>query len=183
MQQSHAKVLVSHVLAQEGLIPNPNDPGDKEADVIELVEAVNRHARALVLLAPELASRGVRATTENLHGIMAKLHWQHPGDRQNSLYASVELSLRRLPPEIREQVKALGVFHSGASLGVLMMMLESDEEAVNNIARQLIEVGLAEAMVYGHLRLDPALPPYLLGQMDEAERRHSSRAGQQACGG
>ena len=48
--------LVSQVLAQEGLIPKPNDPGDKDADIIELVEAVNRHARALVLLAPELAA-------------------------------------------------------------------------------------------------------------------------------
>jgi tetratricopeptide (TPR) repeat protein len=51
-----------------------------------------------------------------------------------------------------------------------MMMLESDEETVNNIARQLIEVGLAEAMDYGHLRLDPALPNYLLGQMRASER-------------
>jgi tetratricopeptide (TPR) repeat protein len=41
---------------------------------------------------------------------------------------------------------------------------------VNNIARQLIEVGLAEAMDYSHLRLDPALPSYLLGQMIATER-------------
>jgi hypothetical protein len=161
--------LVSHVLAQEGLIPNPNDPGDKEADIIELVEAVNRHARALVLLAPELASRGVRATTENLHGIMAELHKKHPGDRENSLYASVELSLRRLPMETREQLKALAVFHGGANRGVLMM-LESDEETVDNLAAALIEVGLAEAMGYGYLQLDPALPSYLLGQMNATER-------------
>ena len=102
--------------------------------------------------------------------MMAELHTKHPGDRENSLYASVELSLRRLPPELREQVKALGVFHGGANLVVLRMMLEADEETVNNIARQLIEVGLGEAMDYGHLRLDPALPSYLLGQMDAAER-------------
>ena len=47
LSREGAKALVSHVLAQEGLIPNPNDPGDKEVDIIELVEAVNRHARAL----------------------------------------------------------------------------------------------------------------------------------------
>jgi hypothetical protein len=158
LSREDAKALVSHVLAQEGLIPNPNDPGDKEADIIELVEAVNRHARALVLLAPELASRGVRATTENLHQIMAELHKKHPGDRENSLYASIELSLRRLPQDVREQVKALGVFHGGAYLFVLGKMLETDAEALRNLAAALIEVGLAEAMDYGHLQLDPALP-------------------------
>jgi hypothetical protein len=152
------------------LIPNPNDPGDKEADIIELVEAVNRHARALVLLAPELASRGVCATTENLHQIMVDLDKKHPGDRENSLYASVELSLRRLPQGAREQVKALAVFHGGAQHGVLRMMLETDDKTVINLAAALIEVGLAEAMDYGHLRLDPALPNYLLGQMSASER-------------
>jgi tetratricopeptide (TPR) repeat protein len=170
LSQEDAKALVSHVLAEKRLIPNPNDPGDKEADIIELVEAVNRHARALVLLAPELAPRGVRATTENLHQIMADLNKKHPGNRQNSLYASVELSLRRLPQGVREQVKALAVFHGGANLVVLRMMLETDEETVRNLAAALIKVGLAEAKDYSHLRLDPALPPYLLGQMDAAER-------------
>jgi tetratricopeptide (TPR) repeat protein len=170
LSRKDAKALVSHVLAQEGLIPNPNDPGDKEEDIIELVEAVNRHARALVLLAPEIHRRGVRATTENLHQIMTELHKKHPGDRENSLYASVELSLRRLLPEMREQVKALGVFHGGAHLFVLGEMLETDAETLRNLAAALIEVGLAEAMDYGHLRLDPALPNYLLGQMSASER-------------
>lgn len=104
------------------------------------------------------------------HQIMAELHKKYPGDRQNSLYASVELSLRRLPQEMREQIKALAVFHGGAQLGVLRMILETDDEAVRNLAAALIEVGLAEAMDYGHLRLDPALPSYLLGQMSAAER-------------
>ena len=109
LSRKDAKTLVSHILAQEGLIPNPNDPGDKEADIIELVEAVNRHARALVLLAPELASRGVRATTENLHQIMAELHKKYPDDRENSLYASVELSLRRLAqPSVGKLLHAIG---------------------------------------------------------------------------
>jgi hypothetical protein len=101
---------------------------------------------------------------------MADLDKKHPGDRENSLYAGVELSLRRLPQEMREQIKALAVFHSGASLVVLKIMLEVDDERVRNLAAALIEVGLAEAMDYGHLRLDPALPSYLLGQISVAER-------------
>jgi len=64
----------------------------------------------------------------------------------------------------------LGVFHGGVSLVVLGMMLEADPEAVIKLAVSLIEVGLAEHVDYGHLRLDPALPSYLLGQMSDAEQ-------------
>ncbi len=162
--------LVSQVMAQEGLTPKAEDPGGTPLEITDLVEAANCHARGLTLLAREVARRGVRSTTENLRGIMAELHKQHPNNRENSLYASVELSLRRLPQGVQEQIKALGVFHGGAQLEVLGMMLERDVESVSNLAAALIEVGLAEQMPYGHLRLDPALPNYLLGQMEEAER-------------
>lgn len=87
---------------------------------MDLVEAANRHVRALTLLSREIIWQGVRATTENLHRIMAELHRQFPDDREDSLYASVELSLRRLPPEMREQIKPLGVFCGGANLAVLI---------------------------------------------------------------
>ena len=115
---------------------------------------------------------GVSATTETLRPLMAKLERQNPGDRENSLYASVELSLRRLPPDLRQQVKALAVFHGGANLMILGHVIgvgADDDDAVQRLAAALIEVGLAEAMPYGHLRLDPALPNYLLVQMDAAE--------------
>jgi tetratricopeptide (TPR) repeat protein len=157
-------------MKQAGLTPKSDDPGDDPQEIVELVEAVGRHARALVLLAREVARRGVRATTDNLHRLMAELDTKHPGDRENSLYASVELSLRRLPPETREQLKALAAFHGGANLAVLGQMLGAEPEAVKNLARQLIEVGLAEPKDYGHLRLDPALPPYLLRELNEAEQ-------------
>jgi hypothetical protein len=45
----------------------------------------------------------VRATTQRLTQLMAQLEAENPGDRENSLYASVELSLRRLPEEVRER--------------------------------------------------------------------------------
>ncbi len=164
-------------MKQEGLTPKADDPGGDPQEITDLVEAVNRHARALVLLAREVARRGVRSTTENLHQLMAELDKKHPGDRENSLYASVELSLRRLPPETREQSKALAVFHGGAHLGVIAYMLETaedDVETVHSLAAQLIEVGLAEDMGDDHLRLDPALPSYLLREMGEAEQEETS---------
>lgn len=170
LDRADAIKLVGEVMKQAGLTPKSDDPGDDPREIVELVEAVDRHARALVLLAGEVARRGVRATTDNLHRLMAELDSKHPGDRENSLYASVELSLRRLPPETREQLKALAAFHGGANLGVLGQMLGAEPETVVNLARQLIEVGLAEPMDYGHLRLDPALPPYLMREMSEAEQ-------------
>jgi hypothetical protein len=101
---------------------------------------------------------------------MAELDRKHPGDRENSLYASVELSLRRLPPAMQQQIKVLGVFHGGANLMVLHYVLGVDQETALEIGRALVEVGLAEAMPYGHLRLDPALPLYLLRDLGEAEQ-------------
>jgi len=123
-----------------------------------------------VLLAREVARRGVKATTANVRELMADLERKHPGDRENSLYASVELSLRRLSPESRERVKVLGVCHGGVHLFVADALLHVGPDAVMRLAAELVEVGLCEDMGYGHLRMDPGLPPYLLGEMtaDEA---------------
>jgi hypothetical protein len=173
LDRDDAIKLVAEVMKQEGLTPKSDDPGSDPQEIVELVEAVNCHARALVLLAREVSRSGVRATTENLHQLMAELDKKHPGDRENSLYASVELSLRRLPAELREQARVLGVFHGGANIGVLALMLSGNAEAARKLAAALIEVGLAEAMPYGHVRLDPALPGYLLGQMSAAEQEQA----------
>ncbi|HEY0171593.1 MAG TPA: tetratricopeptide repeat protein [Pyrinomonadaceae bacterium] len=162
--------LVGEVIKLGGRAPEPDDSGQEPQEVVGLVEAVGRHARALVLLAGEVARQGVRATTENLHRLMEGLDERFPGDRENSLYASVELSLRRLPAESRERVKALAVFHSGAHLFVLGSVLRIEPEEAAELARHLIGVGLAENIGDGHLRLDPALSQYLLRQMSEAER-------------
>lgn len=166
-----AITLVSEVMKQEGLTPKSEDPGNDPQEITDLVEAVNCHARAAVLLARAVAQGGVCASTNDLHRAMDKMEKKYPGDRENSLYASVEISLRRLPPETREQIKPLAVFHGGAHLAVWGKMLGADTQTVKNIARQLIDVGLSEDTGgSGHLRLDPALPPYLLREMSEAER-------------
>jgi hypothetical protein len=36
----------------------------------------------------------------------------------------------------------------------------------------VIGVGLGTYMDYGHLRLDPALPPYLLRELSQADQKH-----------
>ncbi len=158
--------LVERVLAEAGQQPAAADPGRTPDEVSALVDGVGRHARALVLLAREVARQGVKATTANLQRLMERLEAAHPGDRENSLYASVELSLRRLPPAMQEQVKNLAVFHGGGQLYVLGAVMGVDQNEARTIAITLIEVGMADDMGYGYLRLDPALAPYLARSLD-----------------
>ncbi|MBE9141228.1 CHAT domain-containing protein, partial [Nodosilinea sp. LEGE 07088] len=161
LSEVEAVRLVEQVMAQHGWEPPASDNATTPKEITELVETVNRHSRALVLLAREVA-KGVRATTRNLAQLMAKLEAENPGDRENSLYASVELSLRRLPSNIRWQVNRLAVFHEGGQLGILAAVMGvADAETVQAIAVMLAEVGLAEIHEYGYLRLDPALSAYL----------------------
>jgi tetratricopeptide (TPR) repeat protein len=165
LDQTDAVELVGEVMKLNGWMPPGHDSGDTPEQISDLVEAVNRHARALVLLAGEVARGGVKATTDDLRALMAHLEQQHPGDRENSLYASVELSLRRLTAESRQQVRALAVCHGGVHLVILSMLTGLEQDAANGLAAELIDIGLAEDMGDGHLRLDPGLAPYLLGEL------------------
>ncbi|MCP4368105.1 MAG: hypothetical protein GY797_08380, partial [Deltaproteobacteria bacterium] len=160
LSQQEAILLVEQVMAVHGWQPPANDNATTTAEVTELVETVNCHPRALVLLAREVAN-GVRATTHHAAEMMATLAAQNPGDRENSLYASVELSLRRLPPEVRTVVNRLAVFHGGGNVANMAMVMGIEAESVGGVAERLVGVGLAEMQEYNYLRLDPALPAYL----------------------
>lgn len=169
LKRDEAIEMVGRVLVGQGLSLSPTDPGMSEEEVEELVEAVGRHARALVLLAPEVARRGVRATTGELQELMAKLDRDYPGERENSLYASVELSLRRMSEETRELVKGLGVFYGGGYIPNMAHVIGVEREKADALVVELITVGLGRYMGHVYVRLDPALPAYLLRDMDEEE--------------
>ncbi|MEM7533695.1 MAG: tetratricopeptide repeat protein [Chloroflexota bacterium] len=100
---------------------------------------------------------------------MVDLEAKHPGERENSLFASVELSLRRLPVAMQETVKRLAVVHGGGQLHILKSVMEVDDDEVQQIALALIEVGVAEDRGRGYLHLDPALPAYWQQGMTAAE--------------
>lgn len=145
---------------------------DAKADEIEaLVDAVHGHARTLALLAPALRERGVAATRESLTALMAQMEQRFPGSREQSVFASVELSLRRLSPKNQERVGVLGVFHGSCQLGVLRTTMGWEQEDVITLARELIATGLATPNRYNHLTLNPALCPWLRGQLETAERQ------------
>ncbi len=143
---------------------------DAAREAIEaLVDAVHGHARTLALLAPELRGRGVAATHAALVDLMVAMERRFPASREKSLFASVELSLRRLSPANRDRVPVLGVFHGGVDLDVLRVMMAWEKAAVATLAGELIGTGLATADRYDHLTLNAALCPYLRGLMDAAE--------------
>jgi len=147
------------------------DAADAARESIEdLVDAVHCHARTLALLAPALERGGVEATRASLVDLMAEMERRYPGSRELSVFASVELSLRRLSPANRDRTPVLGVFHGGVDLDVLRTMMEWEKADVASLARDLIDTGLATPNRYDHLTLNPALCPYLRGKLDAAQR-------------
>jgi tetratricopeptide (TPR) repeat protein len=140
-------------------------------DIESLVEAVHGHARTLSLLAPALRERGAAATEADLVGLMAEMERRFPGEREKSLLASVELSLRRLTPRMRERAKVLGVFHGAVDLPMLRYMTGWEPAEVQALGEALVAVGLATPESYNHLSLNPALCPYLAAGLEPAERQ------------
>ncbi len=145
-------------------------------EIEALVAAVQGHARTLALLAPELRRRGVAATQvalvelmEQMQQKVAQLPADDPRRREQSLFASVELSLRRLSAANRERARLLGVFHGGVDLDVLRWMTGWEPAEVEALAMELVGTGLATANPYNHLSLNPALCPYLKASLSEEE--------------
>jgi tetratricopeptide (TPR) repeat protein len=150
----------------------------RREDIEALVAAVQGHARTLALLAPELRRRGVAATQAALVELMEQMQRQvaqlpadDPRRREQSLFASVELSLRRLSTANRERVRVLGVFHGGVQLDVLHRMTGWEQAEVEGLALELVGTGLATPNPYNHLSLNPALCPYLQSTFSEEERQ------------
>jgi len=162
--------LVARVLAErQALGADPDQVRlEREEQIGRLVDLVNGHARALVLLTPELAERGLTATTEDLAELMAGMQAREGDDRERSLFASVELGLRRLDPEVRARLAPLGVFRGGGFIWAIAHVLgldyAKDEEVP--LVRGLVTTGLAQLQQPGPvLRFDPALAPRLLQEL------------------
>ncbi len=168
LEREDAVKLVERALDRTGDAGSDTVEAQREA-IERLVDIVRCHARTLALLAPGLQARGVEATRKSLVELMAEMERRFPGNREQSVFAGVELSLRRLSPQNQERVRVLGLFHGGVDLNVLVPMMEWDETDVGALAKELIRTGLATAGPYGHLSLHPALCPYLRRQLDTAE--------------
>lgn len=139
-------------------------------EIEQLVDAVHCHARTLALVAPELQKRGVKNTHESLVDLMAEMEEKFPGSREKSVFASVELSLRRMSEGNRDRARVLGVFQGGVNIVILQVMMQWEDADVASLADELIETGLATPNRYNHLTLNAALCPYLRSRMDATDR-------------
>ena len=106
LARDDAVKLVERVLNADGSAGG-HDAGMLRESIEALIDAVHGHARTLALLAPSLRNQGVDATREALVELMAAMEKQFPGSREHSLFASVELSLRRMSSANREKARYL----------------------------------------------------------------------------
>jgi hypothetical protein len=112
LAREDAVKMVESVLAQGAA--GAGNASDAATEAIEqLVDAIHCHARTLTLLAPALRSLGVKATQENQATLMAEMDKHFPNSREKSVYASVELTLRRMSPANREKARARRVPRRG----------------------------------------------------------------------
>ena len=160
--------LVTRVLALAESAPARAAQEDAEW-AERLVMAVSGHPRSLVLLARPVAERGVETTADALARQMQQLEAEHPGQRVNSLLASVRLSLDRLPERTRLLLPRMGVVRGNVHAAVLASLLEVDVDAALVICRQLVDTGLAGAEG-PYLLPDPALAPALAMELSRVER-------------
>ena len=142
LDREDAVKLVERVLHAAGGDAGASSDAARE-EIEQLVEAVHGHARTLALLAPALRSRGVEATRASLVELMAEMEHTFPGSREQSVFASVELSLRRLSAVNQERARVLGVFHGGVNIVMLALMMQWEKADVAALAVELIETGLA----------------------------------------
>ncbi|MBI2926927.1 MAG: TIR domain-containing protein [Verrucomicrobia bacterium] len=188
LDKAEAIKLVGRVLGEDERMPRAANDVENEEQIEALVEAVNCHARSLVLVARELIEQRLPPTTEAIRQIMRMLHEKH-GDKLNarelSLFASVELSLRRLPKELRQLLPPLAVFQGGSHLANIAFMLsaigylppgEKAQQAAVVVAQALVQVGLAELLPYGYLQMDPALGPALERELSTPQRQAAEAA-------
>ena len=177
LERSDAVELIKISLFETDSTGVSSDVLEFQREEIEaLAEAVHGHARTLALLGPELRRSGVAATQAALVELMEQMQQQvaqlpadDPRRREQSLFASVELSLRRLSSANRERARVLGVFHGGVDLDVLRAMTGWESAEVEGLAQELVGTGLATANPYNHLSLNPALCPYLQASLSEEE--------------
>jgi tetratricopeptide (TPR) repeat protein len=168
LDREDALKLVERVLDVEGGSHATATEAARE-ETEQLVDAVHCHARTLALLAPALQERGIEATRASLVALMIEMEEKFPGSREHSLFASVELSLRRLSKANRERARTLGVFHGSVDLDMLRLMMKWEPSDVAALADDLVSTGLATPNRHNHLTLNPALCPYLRGRLDTSE--------------
>lgn len=170
MDDRDAISLIGRTLIAAGEMPPAADSGGGFRQLCDFVRLSGGHPGALQRVAREIGARGADATLALLRPLRAELLRRHGDDPQWPLLLSLELALRRLPPEDRDRLPILAFFKEGANRIALGKALQLDSRGLDSFCERLVGLNLAEDRGYGHLRFDPALSHYLSGQLPASQR-------------
>ncbi|WP_298232075.1 tetratricopeptide repeat protein, partial [uncultured Azohydromonas sp.] len=144
---------------------------DASHEAVEaLVRAARGHAWLLGQLAPTLLLWGPQIASAQVLHKLAVAEECFPGSGEAPMLAGLELCLERLPPDVLERARVLGMFHGGFHPEVLQSLMGWTAGEVAALVAQLSDAGLATHASFGHVLLLPALVPALRARLDEAER-------------
>ena len=170
LSESDAITLIGQTLIAAREMPPNTDSGESFRQLRDVAALAGGHPGALRRLAHEIGVLGVGAALKQLQSLRTELLRLHGDDPQWPLYLSLELTLRRLSSQDREQLTVLAFCREGINRIALGHALELDTLTTDAFCARVIDLGLAEDQGYGHLRFDPALTHYLNCQMDPNKR-------------
>jgi tetratricopeptide (TPR) repeat protein len=135
-----------------------------------LVEATRGHPGLLGGLAPSLRQWGAQAARTRVLHQWALMEERFPAGGDTAQLAGLALALERLPAELLDRARVLGLFHGGVHPEVLQSMLGWTAEEVAALLDALCEAELAAPGPYGQVLPVDGLAPLLRSQLDAAER-------------
>lgn len=151
------------------LPPKPKFPPPERDALLELFRLVSFHPLSIHQLEVQLKTRRVAELGERLESLLA----EGGDDKNQSLRASLQVSVDRLDAESRQCLPRLGVFQGGAMEKMLLAITEIPEVQWPAMrwrlqAAALIEVESLEGVLY--LKFHPSLAPLLWSQLPQPEQ-------------
>jgi tetratricopeptide (TPR) repeat protein len=132
--------LLSQILKREG-IPL-GDPRLSRERLDPLLNDLADHPLSLELVGPHLRTLSPEAIRADFVKLLAEFKQAAPEERNQSLLASLEFSLRHLNPAAREALPWLGLFRGGVFEDNLLDMSQLAPEAWGPICRELQAIAL-----------------------------------------
>lgn len=139
------------------------------------------HPLALELLAPQVVKLGPERVLKELAELLARIEQDHPEERNRSLKASIDFSVRHLSPEARAALPAVALLSGGCLELIARDVIGLEGEAWERVRSELEATGLVrveEPFFRPHPVLAELEPPGLeasaktgLGQEPEEEAR------------
>ncbi len=134
--------LLASILEREGLTLNDRLSRDK---LDPLLRDLADHPLSLELVGPHLRTMAPDEIRADFAKLVATFNQEAPEERNQSLLASLEFSLRHLSPAARKTLPWLGLFRGGVFESVLLAVSELSPESWKPIRSELEGIALLRA--------------------------------------